>query len=83
MTIKMAMSSRNAEKAVNAFFDGIIQGLVKDHRVELRGFGSFRLKYYKSYLGRNPKSGLSVEVKAKKLPIFRPAKHLKFLLNQD
>jgi integration host factor subunit beta len=49
--------------------------------VEIRGFGSFKLKEYQGYVGRNPKSGDEVEVKPKRLPFFRPGKQLKEHVN--
>lgn len=62
---------------VNTFFDSIKESLVAEERVEIRGFGSFKLKNYRQYTGRNPKTGETVQVKAKRLPFFRPGKELK------
>jgi integration host factor subunit beta len=70
-----------AGKIVNAFIDSIKDSLVQGERVEIRGFGSFKIKDYKGYKGRNPKTGDMVEVKPKKLPFFRPGKDLKDYLN--
>ncbi|KHK01685.1 HU family DNA-binding protein [Desulfovibrio sp. TomC] len=64
------------------FFDSIKQALNDGGRVELRGFGSFAVKNYESYTGRNPKTGIQVEVKPKKLPFFRPGRELKEYLNR-
>jgi integration host factor subunit beta len=50
-------------------------------RIEIRGFGSFKVKQYKPYVGRNPKTGEKVEVKAKKLPFFKVGKELKEMVN--
>jgi integration host factor subunit beta len=50
--------------------------------VEIRGFGSFKIKDYEGYTGRNPKTGTVVQVKPKKLPFFRPGKELKEYINQ-
>jgi integration host factor subunit beta len=66
---------------VNSFFDAIKDSLEKGDRVEIRGFGSFKLKDYQGYVGRNPKSGDEVEVKPKRLPFFRPGKQLKEFVN--
>jgi integration host factor subunit beta len=66
---------------VNSFFDAIKDSLEKGDRVEIRGFGSFKLKDYQGYVGRNPKSGDEVEVKPKRLPFFRPGKQLKEYVN--
>jgi integration host factor subunit beta len=66
---------------VNSFFDSIKNSLERGDRVEIRGFGSFKLKEYQGYVGRNPKSGDEVEVKPKRLPFFRPGKQLKEHVN--
>lgn len=70
-----------AAKIVNAFVDSIKQSLVNGDRVEIRGFGSFKVKEYKGYVGRNPKTGDVVEVEPKRLPFFRPGKELKEFIN--
>ncbi|MFW6323570.1 MAG: HU family DNA-binding protein [Desulfovibrionales bacterium] len=66
---------------VNTFFDSIKESLKEGDRVEIRGFGSFKIKDYKGYIGRNPKSGIEVEVQPKRLPFFRPGKQLKEYVN--
>ncbi len=66
-----------ARDAVNVVFDGIAKTLKKGDRVELRGFGSFKVKKYKRYKGRNPKTGEVIKVKTKKLPVFKCGKELK------
>lgn len=71
----------DASKIVNAFIDSIKQSLVRGERVEIRGFGSFKIKDYKGYTGRNPKTGEIVGVEPKRLPFFRPGKELKEFLN--
>lgn len=71
-----------ASSIVNAFVDSIKQALVEGDRVEIRGFGSFKVKGYKGYTGRNPKSGEVVNVAPKRLPFFRPGKELKEFLNK-
>ena len=67
---------------VNVFFDSMKQALVEGSRVEIRGLGSFKLKDYEGYVGRNPKTGKSVTVAPKKLPFFRAGKELKEFLNE-
>ncbi len=67
----------DAEKVVNIFFDAISNALVKGDRVEIRGLCSFFVKNYKGYVGRNPKTGDSVEVTSKKLPFFKCGRELK------
>ena len=71
-----------ASVVVNSFIDSIKQALVEQGRVEIRGFGSFKVKDYKGYTGRNPKSGDLVSVAPKRLPFFRPGKQLKEYLNK-
>lgn len=73
---------RKAELIVESFFDFIIKSLQSGKRVELRGFGSFFTKSYKSYMGRNPNTGQKIIVAPKKLPVFRAGKELKNLINQ-
>ncbi|MBU1611680.1 MAG: integration host factor subunit beta [Proteobacteria bacterium] len=68
-------------KIVTAFIDAIKEALVRGDRVEIRGFGSFKIKNYDGYTGRNPKTGDVVQVSQKKLPFFRPGKELKEFIN--
>lgn len=72
---------KKAEHAVNLIFDSMTDALVKDQRIEIRGFGSFVNREYKSYQGRNPRTGDSIEVKPKKLPYFKVGKELKELVD--
>ncbi|MCX7957653.1 MAG: integration host factor subunit beta [Deltaproteobacteria bacterium] len=73
---------RKAELIVESFFDFIVRSLQSGKRVELRGFGSFFTKSYKSYMGRNPNSGEKILVAPKKLPVFRAGRELKNLINK-
>jgi len=66
-----------AEKLVNIFFGSITEALTKGDRVEIRGFGSFRVKSYDGYQGRNPKTGEAIQVEPKKIPIFKVGRELK------
>ncbi len=75
------LSLTKAGDIVNIVFDGITNILKKGGRVELRGFGSFKVKKYKGYKGRNPKTGEPIKVKAKKLPFFKCGKELKERVN--
>ncbi|TVQ97311.1 MAG: integration host factor subunit beta [Desulfovibrionales bacterium] len=68
---------------VNTFFQSIKDAMIQGDRVEIRGFGSFKVKDYQGYKGRNPKTGQSVNVQPKRLPFFRPGKELKDHLNED
>jgi len=74
---KKGLPMTEARDTVNVVFDGIAKTLKKGDRVELRGFGSFKVKKYKGYKGRNPKTGEVIKVKTKKLPVFKCGKELK------
>ena len=75
------LSKKDAEVIVQAVLDSIIDSLKGGKKVELRGFGSFRLRERASREGRNPKTGEKVFVPAKKVPYFKPGKELKELIN--
>ena len=68
---------------VRRVFTSIQDALDEDDKVELRGFGSFHLKQYEVYTGRNPKTGQQVQVKPKRLPVFKIGKDLKQKINQS
>ncbi len=76
------LPSDEAAIFVNTFIDSIKVALSEGNRVEIRGFGSFKLKDYSGYTGRNPKTGDMVQVNPKRLPFFRAGKELKEYLNQ-
>ena len=71
------LSKPEAEKVVNLFFNEMAAALAKGDRVEIRGLCSIFVKEYRSYTGRNPKTGEKVKIKPKKLPFFKPGKDLK------
>lgn len=71
------ITKNEAESVVNIFFDEISEALAKGDRIEIRGLCSFYIKKYKSYTGRNPKTGEPTKVKSKKLPFFKCGKELK------
>ena len=71
-----------ARETVNLFFDSIKDALKTGDRVEIRGFGSFNIKEYEGYNGRNPKTGDRVEVKPKRLTVFRPGRELRRIVNK-
>jgi integration host factor subunit beta len=72
---------KSAEIAVNVTFLSMEQALVRSDRLEIRGFGSFKVKDYEGYKGRNPKTGSLIEVSSKKLPFFKVGKELKERVN--
>lgn len=75
------VSMDEATLVVNTFFDCMKDALLQGDRVEIRGFGSFKVKEYGAYAGRNPRTGDRVEVSPKRLPFFRAGKELKEFLN--
>lgn len=77
LALKADISSIQAEDIVSRIFSKMRDTLVGDGRIEIRGFGSFVVKKYKSYQGRNPKTGERIEVAPKKLPFFKVGKELK------
>ena len=68
---------RKSEEIVNLIFETMSTALVNGDRIEVRGFGSFVVKKYKDYTGRNPKTGDKIAVSKKKLPFFKLGKELK------
>ena len=75
------ISLDEATLVVNTFVDSMKDSLLEGGRVEIRGFGSFKVKEYGSYAGRNPRTGEKVAVEPKRLPFFRAVKELKEYLN--
>lgn len=71
------ISKAEAAEVVQIFFDSMTDALVSGDRVEIRGLCSFFVKEYKSYTGRNPKTGEKVTIRPKKLPFFKCGKELK------
>jgi len=72
---------RKAEEIVDMVFNTMGTALVDGDRIEVRGFGSFVVKEYKGYTGRNPKTGELITVKGKRLPFFKTGKELKEKVN--
>jgi integration host factor subunit beta len=71
------LALKKAEEVVNTVFGDMENALIQGERVEIRGFGSFKIKHYKGYQGRNPKTGEVIHVADKKLPFFKVGKELK------
>ena len=76
-----ALSKKDAETVVNTVFDQVVEALRRDDKIELRGFGSFRVRRRRSRQGRNPKTGDKVDVPSKRIPYFKPGKELRDLIN--
>jgi integration host factor subunit beta len=68
---------KKGEMAINAIFENMADALVQKERIEIRGFGSFKVKSYNGYKGRNPKTGDLIKVDGKKLPFFKVGKELR------
>ena len=78
---KANLSKRNAEQFVNIMIESMIKALKNGERVEIRGFGSFVVRTYGAYEGRNPKTGETINVDQKKLPFFKAGKDLLSRIN--
>lgn len=73
---------RDVERLVDTIFSEITLALTEGRRAELRGFGAFSIKHRKSRIGRNPRTGINVEVNEKFVPFFKPGKLLRERLNK-
>lgn len=76
-------SRRTIEAATNAVFESMLEALQCGDRVEVRGFGNFTVREYRSYVGRNPRTGDVVPVPMKRMPFFRVGKDLRGRLNGE
>ena len=79
---RMLLSTKEARNFCDTFFNAIMESLSREERVEIRGFGSFTVKKYKSYTGRNPKTGEKITVSSKRLPFFKVGKELKEIVDK-
>jgi len=75
------LTRKDSEVIVDQLFDSVIKALKAGDKLEVRGFGSFRVRQRNARVGRNPKTGEKVEVPAKRVPYFKPSKELKDLIN--
>ena len=75
------LTRRDGEMIVDTIFDSVIHALRGGDKIEIRGFGSFRIRQRKPRTGRNPKTGAKVDVPAKRVPYFKPSKELRDLVN--
>src|SRR6185503_15570113 len=80
---KLHLPKGKAELIVNCVFDSMEESLKKGERIEIRGFGSFEIRHYKAYEGRNPRTGDPVGVHPKRLPFFKVGKELKERVNES
>lgn len=79
---ELNMPLREASSITNTILDTMADALAKGDSIEIRGFGSFVVKNYETYFGRNPKTGQKIKVPPKKLPFFKVGKELKERVNR-
>ena len=77
------LTKKQTEVVVNTVFSSITDSLAEGKKVELRGFGSFRIRQRNARVGRNPKSGQKVDVPSKKVPFFKAGKELRELVDEN
>jgi len=81
LATKENLTEKQATDAINLIFTGFTDVLKKGDRIEIRGFGSYAVRKYQAYTGRNPKTGKTTAVKPKKMPFFKVGKELKGRVN--
>ncbi len=82
LSTKLSIKKQQAEVIINIFTNSMIDALAKGDKVEIRGFGSFRIRHRASREGRNPKTGENVSVPPKKVPFFKTGKDFREIINQ-
>jgi integration host factor subunit beta len=75
------MTKKDVEQLIEIIFESIVNSLNKGEKIELRGFGSFRVRDRNARKGRNPKTGEPVDIPAKRVAYFKPGKDLKDIIN--
>ena len=80
---RTTLTKGRAELVVSAIFDSMVEALRRGEGIEIRGFGSFTVRQYKSYDGRNPRTGETVHVAPKRLPFFKVGKELRERVNGE
>lgn len=83
IAVRAELTKATAEQVVNCIVDAMTDALREGEGIEIRGFGSFTVRPYKPYNGRNPRTGEPVPVAAKRLPFFKVGKELKQLVNDS
>lgn len=81
LAAKKYLSDKQATDVINLIFNGFAKTLKNNGRIEIRGFGSYFVKEYDGYKGRNPRTGKNVDVKQKRLPVFKVGKELKQMVD--
>ena len=77
------ISQKDCERVVDAFLDAVKAALKEQHNIEVRGFGTFKIRRRKTRMARNPRTGEPVEVAARPVPVFKPSKELRSLVAED
>ena len=83
LATRRSIPRSTAEEIVAVFFEEMEEQLCSGGRIEVRGFGSFQVRQYDGYVGRNPRTGLSIDVKPKRLPHFKPGKRLRAVVSGE
>jgi integration host factor subunit beta len=83
ITTRGEITRARAELVVNCVFDTMTEALRRGEGIEIRGFGSFTVRPYRAYTGRNPRTGQSVSVPSKRLPFFKVGKELREIVNSS
>ena len=81
LSVKANITKKKADEIIEVIFNGLTNALTDNDGIEVRGFGSFVIREYKPYMGRNPKTGRNIAVPAKKMPFFKVGKELKERIN--
>lgn len=76
------LTEKKATDVINLIFNGFTDELRSNGRIEIRGFGSFVVREYDAYIGRNPKTGENINVQPKRLPFFKVGKELKEMVDR-
>ncbi|HDP25491.1 MAG TPA: integration host factor subunit beta [Deltaproteobacteria bacterium] len=83
LSMRMALHPKKAEFLVNTILTSMINAMKQSRRIEIRGFGSFVMRQYRPYVGRNPKTGEKIKVKEKILPFFKAGKDMRDRVNGE
>jgi integration host factor subunit beta len=81
LAAKEKLTEKLATEIVNLIFNGFANTLKKGNRIDIRGFGTFSVREYKAYTGRNPRTGKNIAVRPKKLPFFKVGRELKEMVD--
>ena len=83
LALEIKVDIKEAREIVKTILDMMSDALSRGDNIQLRGFGTFKIKNYESYVGHNPKTGEKTVVKPKKLPFFKVGKHLQRVVNEN